>query len=626
MLLSCKPLGTTLLLCLPLSLSAQNPAVAPLLAEHQPLTQTYPTDLVLEAQPDWAGDLGGAVTRGYEMLKDSALDAAGLGGKALLASMLTVPMQQLANGVDPEVSKQLVSGLIAGTSSGVVDGVLFQPSWAQWIASMSMAVGTGIVPQLSFVNLALMLPSVLATRFGELAYYSGISGDTVPVVDDDGLGVNLTLTVPGKHNPLGQPVYLDIQVNGEKADDPGDHHAFQAVAQSLARSGDSPTLRLFPGQSSSGLRVHWQLIRNTGADPLQTITIPDAQGEWFTDALVNKTLVQTPQSLITWLSGAAPPVVYNPIAPAILAELARQLDSGVKEDAPVSLAAMSVKQSGHYTAALDLEGATLFVDDFSSQGKAAPRLTLKATGFEAIHEDQLTTLDEQRIERYPNVLLGNRPQDPHRAQLEALLLKVVLSKALYDLGSRVLHPQPAKTIELVETEPQEVWHDAPENPASEYDHLKRPVPMPQTPPDYEHLHSQPVYHTLEPPKTTDRPEPLYHTLEPEPVYETIADTEASSYISWDDVPPPLPPRNPSVDHKVTPGFYAVPIRTRHLPGERYVTQGLPPYPTGPVYDEPNNGLGPVLEEALYEPLPEPVKKSWLKTVKRTLTKPFRRKH
>ncbi len=80
----------TTMLWLPMTLQA-NPPTSQLLAQKQPLTSVYPTDLVLEAQPDWAGDLGGAVTRGYEMLKDSALDAGPANVRQSLAGPVACP-------------------------------------------------------------------------------------------------------------------------------------------------------------------------------------------------------------------------------------------------------------------------------------------------------------------------------------------------------------------------------------------------------------------------------------------------------------------------------------------------------------------------------------------------------
>ena len=473
-------------LTVPTEESVPTAQVMDFIGKIQPEAKLYPMVMLQEAG-DLQLNLGGLMHSMYDILADGITMAGAQSAKGWISYMLSSAGGRLF-GFSGAFATNLMNSVIMGVSDASVDySVMGQNAVTATVGGVVAAV-SGVMPQAQLISLAMMAPKIAMTRGSELLYAANLSGDTLEL-EDDAYGLNerahIQVVIPAASKnsayTYGAAAWSYIKGSSEPTEFAhvdeevtylSDNHPFIDITpkaqtasgveqtryqKALARlSGKIPagaTIRIFPTKDSAD-QLAYKFVVITGTDEerkysaIVTMNLGQvASGRWLTDALATNTLVHhTNRGLAQrgyelFAGDATSDDVYNPLHVSMLEALGTTIDSyfDQSDSIQVELSPVTVKHSGHYVTAVDAGGVVFFVDQFAAQGTGSPRLIAKAAPISAVNEETLTRLDEKRINNYPEVLLGQKPVDPLRSQIEMAMMKMFVGQAVYSLGESGFH-------------------------------------------------------------------------------------------------------------------------------------------------------------------------------------------
>ncbi|WP_153765754.1 hypothetical protein [Endozoicomonas sp. OPT23] len=337
------------------------------------------------------------------------------------------------------------------------------------------------LPKLGLLGHAITTGKAIYTRTQEQMYALGFTGDRIQLLDDDGSTeeiADIYFVIPSGSKPSLFPFASHSDESGKESSFIPEsferrslyqpHIEINPVVKEVSEEShdygnsfikalnnltdvipEHHSLYLFPEVDPQTARLTFvlgllDLDRVGDKIDIKWLTIEgdwrdSTEYEWLTERLARRSLVEVRSKSIfydyVWGDERNSLPILNPLSAEMLNNITAALEHYHNTGELNTLAAEDVspavvKQSGNYLAAVDSGEMVLYVDTFASQKTESPRMVMKRADIQDVDEDLLATLDSERIWRYSEVIMGEKPFDPARWQMERLLFRVLVGEAV----------------------------------------------------------------------------------------------------------------------------------------------------------------------------------------------------
>ena len=432
----------------------------------------YPLDMLREASTE-ESSLYETAAEIYGLMKSSVIGATAQG-------MMRLVSYQLLGSQSQSAIQSLIMGLSGSGSSEAA------------IANGLSALAGSFFPPAHFIGLVSSSPELVKNRIAETAYSMNFAEDSIEVADDTGefseqayIRFNIPAESKGflswtveeyPEQALEEVLHLskfspsiDLVLKPSVTTAASVNPFITALKELANELPENARIRIFPltetAERPGELAYKFVVLKTSESGQVQYSPLFDLTGNWgsstenrwLTSALAENNLINSSQHGILYKlydfasSYRSSQPVVNPISSSALKEIKHAVSQekllqtedswSNKEIIRVSKSKtadaprfVQLKHSGQFVSVVDMEGASIVFDSFAAQGTGSPRATLKTRPAAAFDEATLASIDEKRSNRYPQVLMGEKPFDPVRHRVEMSIAKILLTQQIFSIG------------------------------------------------------------------------------------------------------------------------------------------------------------------------------------------------